>query len=1060
MAVKTSKSPGREYAHRQEPESSASDQYDTLLRQAPSDSPTCLAAHAPSVRQQLQKARAPHESASAAGLAASAAAAGGLAAAGATMVSWGNAETASDSSKWKGQSVTSSAVASVAQLPPPSRHVGAACWSWIPGVCGACGCPASGWSLLPVGPAWLPSDPQARVHLRLLWSFYSSSLPNSCIALRGALRVGALSALRAEATLLSLLARGLGFSSLALSARRLAEICDIHDTGGPNPAWGPHHPLATAGGLWRSLADLAMARRPENPREVDHAPHRGSSKISISSSNSCSSDSSASSSRAGSSASERKRPLARRSSAPIARASHGNRAVVAKPEISTEPPHLTMTCRTAGNGHGMHGNTRCPSEVLPQHRMQQGQQLDQRQQLREHQQQNRHPEHWLPAFEHLQHSDRQRLPSQELMQQQKQQQDAWDRVAVLRREISSSAIRLPGHPVHDALVACLSELHAAKQVLAFLFEDNGEEKKLNTQGAHTPQHSAVRIQLPVHSRFHSRKRTKRSSSAAAASAAATAVAATAARAAAALSRLASIVCATAAPRVRQLSSVVGSWVSGALRRLLHSLEEGTVCAAAAALAAAQAAACRGYSVRLMQNALLVADSIWGPSAWLGVCRGEGLCFGLNFLGGPFTLQQLLEEAARQAAKRWDLACSLVSRFLLPAAAALNQLQQLHQLLANWRLLGLNCWGEVFASFGRRASSSSSARSSPWATPEGLRRGASTSTCYWSPPEKPAMYSQEKLLTAPPSAAVLPQHQQLLQPRPHHELQQQVLEEQSGQELRDLQRRLQQVRRECQQHSELEKACDSSWMINSSHRSRSSAAASNATAAAPPGNSIGLPTLRRLHKGSRRSWTCPPNADSELNDFLGTSLSEVTNDALSRDVFQGNPPSGESIGSEGPISSLGRLSQAAAATRAAAAGAAAAAATASWGGADAAWPYGRRRPLRHVSFLREDEAFPSESAPGLDDWNVCTDAAAIKSDSTLFHAAGDDRSYLAGNLPRDRSGGRSVDLPAGPDGEAALGEALPASSPRHAWGARSGHEKSDRRRKNLSPSSPGAGNPLR
>ncbi|KAL8452383.1 hypothetical protein Emed_001388 [Eimeria media] len=947
------------------------------------------------------------------------------------MVPCDNVESAGDpSSTSRRQSAPSSAAASVAQLPPPSRHLGAACWSWIPGVCGACGCTASGWSLLPRGPPWLPSDPHARVHLRLLWSFYSSSLPNSCIAMRGALRVGALSALRAEATLLSLLARGLGFSALALSARRLAEICDIHDTGGPNPAWGPHHPLATAGGFWRSLADLAMARRRENAREVGSVTQQGCSKMSVSSSNSSSSDSSASSSsssssRAGSGASERRRPLARRPLAPVARASHGNRAAVAKSEISTEPPHLTVPSRSAGNGHGMHGNTRCASDGLQQHRMQERQQPDLHQQLPEHQHQNHCPDSWLPAFEQLQHSNRRSLPTQEQMQQQqmqqqqKQQEDAWDRVAALRREISSSAIRLPGHPVHDALVACLSELHAAKQVLAFLFEDKVKDKKLDTQGAHTLQHSAVPIQRPAHSMFQSRKRTIWSSSVAAASAAANAVAATAARAAAALGRLASFVCGTVAPRVRQPLSSVGSWLSGALSGLLHSLGEGTVCAAAAALAAAQAAACRGYSVRLIQNALLVADSIWGPAAWLGICRGESLCFGLSFLWGPFSLQQLLQEAARQATKRWDFACSLVSRSLLPAVAALNQLQQLHQLLSDWRLFGLNRWGDVFASFSRRADSSSSARSSPWATPEGLRRGASTSTCYWSPPEKPAVYSQEKLLTAPPSAAVLPQHQQLLQPPPPHELQQQLLEEQSGQELRDLQRRLQQVRREWQQHSELEKDCDSSWMSSSSHRSRSSAAASNAAAAAPPGNQREVSTLR-LHKGSRRSWTCPPNADSGLDDPLDVSLDEVTSDALSRDAFQGNPLSGESIGSMGPSSSHRRLSNAAAATRAAAAGAAAAAATASWGAGDAAWPQGRRRPLRHVSFLREDESFPSESASGLADWNVTTVAAPIKTDSTGFHAPGDARFYLAGIHPRERSGGPPADLPAGPDREVAIG----------------------------------------
>ncbi|KAL8275102.1 hypothetical protein Esti_000981 [Eimeria stiedai] len=855
------------------------------------------------------------------------------------------------------------------------------------------------------------------------------------------------------------------FGSLALSARRLAEICDIHDTGGPNPAWGPHHPLAAADGLWRFLADLAKAKKNGSSRKVGHATHQGCGNMSITGSSSSSSDSSASgsssssnSNRGGSSASERRGPLAKRPSASVARASHGDRAVVANPETSTRRPHLTMTCRSAGDGHGMHGNTRCTSDVLPQHRVQQRKELDHYQQLRENQQ-NHHSERWQPGCEQMQHSKKQSLPTQEQMQQQNEQrQDAWDRVAALRHEIISSAIRLPGHPVHDALVACLSELHAAKQLLAFLFEDNGKQKRVDAQAAHTLQRSAVPERPVPHLGLQSRQRSIWSLSAAIP----TAVAATATRAAAALGRRASSVDAGAAPRVRQPLSAVGSWLSGVLRRLLHSLAKGAACASSAVIAAAQAAAHRGYSVGLIHNALLLADWIWGPTAWLGVCRDEGLGFGLGFIWGPSPLQQLLQGAAREAAKRWDLACSLVRRSLLPAAAALHQLQQLHQLLPKWRLLGLNGWGEIFASFSRRAhNNSSNSHSSPWATPEGLRGGASTSTCYWSPPEKSAVYSQEKLLASPPSVPVLPQHQKLQQPLAQHELQQQLLEEQSGQELRDLQQRLQQVRRDRQQHPELEMAhCDSHWMHNSSRRSRSPVVASSARAAASPGNPVESPALRRLQKGSRRSWTCPRNADAGLKDSLDIPLSEVTSDALSRETSQKNLLPGEPPGRAKPTSSLRRLSHAAAATRAAAAGAAAAAATASWGAADATWPHGRRRPLRHVSFLREEEAFPSESRPGLADWNVCTVAVAVKSDSTVSHAAGNSRFTLAGISPRQRNGGHCVDLPARFAREAALSERLPASFPGHVWGVRSGDENSDSPRENSSPSSSRADKTLR
>ncbi|CDJ31660.1 uncharacterized protein EMH_0040240 [Eimeria mitis] len=61
-----------------------------------------------------------------------------------------------------------------------------------------------------------------------------------------AIRLGDLPALRAEAALLSLISRALGFVSLSVSARRVADICDLKDAGVPNPAWGPHHPLVAA----------------------------------------------------------------------------------------------------------------------------------------------------------------------------------------------------------------------------------------------------------------------------------------------------------------------------------------------------------------------------------------------------------------------------------------------------------------------------------------------------------------------------------------------------------------------------------------------------------------------------------------------------------------------------------------------------------------------------------------------------------------------------------------------------------------------------------------------
>ncbi|XP_026192141.1 uncharacterized protein LOC113147085 [Cyclospora cayetanensis] len=150
----------------------------------------------------------------------------------------------------------------------PSWHMGPIAWSWIPGVCGSCGAPTSCWTCVNAGPPWLPKDPQARLHLRLLWGFYASSLPSSCASMREALRVGAISALRADAALLSLISRGLGFTALSLSARRLAEACDVQDTGGSNPAWGLERSRATVEELVKSSqVDPGEVRAEDKPSQ-------------------------------------------------------------------------------------------------------------------------------------------------------------------------------------------------------------------------------------------------------------------------------------------------------------------------------------------------------------------------------------------------------------------------------------------------------------------------------------------------------------------------------------------------------------------------------------------------------------------------------------------------------------------------------------------------------------------------------------------------------------------------------------------------------------------------
>ncbi|CDJ61142.1 hypothetical protein EMWEY_00038450 [Eimeria maxima] len=161
----------------------------------------------------------------------------------------GGEETSSGTATVHSTAATAAAVSKTSKI--SWSHAGAISWSRVPGFCGFCRAPTSCWSCPTGDPPWLPLSPQPRVHLRLLWDFYAASLPTSCSSMQEAIRMDNIFALRAEAALLSLISRALGFTSLSQSSLRVAEICDINDAGEPNPAWGRNHPLA--GAKWTHL---------------------------------------------------------------------------------------------------------------------------------------------------------------------------------------------------------------------------------------------------------------------------------------------------------------------------------------------------------------------------------------------------------------------------------------------------------------------------------------------------------------------------------------------------------------------------------------------------------------------------------------------------------------------------------------------------------------------------------------------------------------------------------------------------------------------------------------
>ena len=824
--------------------------------------------------------------------------------------------------------------------------------------------------------------------------------------MREALGLGAVSALRAEAALLSLLSRGLGFNCLSLSARRLAEVCDMHDAGGPSPAWGPHHPLATAGAPWVPPADREGAQQQQQQQQQQQPwPGRATGPPSC-----------GTGSRSSSRGSRRTRAIMQLpQEEPRERYANDILAAAGPPCGYDEGTHApagtaaSATARTATEERHLHGigdfGPVAPATPPQQLEQQQKQEIGGQVRQEEHQRGESHEE---PAphqrgdqeheghrdcLQHQQHQERQHDPQkrEQRHRQRRQSQEMWERAAALRQEIAFSSIRLPGHPVYEALGVCLQDLHAAKSKLSVLFHDvPGADAAVKTaalQMGEQPEpplaeENKQQQQLPLEPPGEVEgvwgaiatavRRTR-------AMAAKTTTATTSA-AAAALGRLAAsgkifAAVGAAVPLLHWRPSAVCSWFAGAPRRILSGLG-GRAAAAAAAVATK-----RGYALSPIQSIFVLGGWLWAPWAG-GTATAEAPS---RFQGPQLLLQQLLQAAT----KGWETFCCLIRRVLLHRVAAQQHLQQ---LLPQWRVPGLHRCREALAlwrqedSSTHRSNSPSSGRS-PWASPAGIGRGASTSTCYWSPAEGPfSLSSRERLLGPRPPALTLPpnhhqQHQleQLQQLEHHQQLQhqrhQQQLQEQQELQLQQQQELRQHLRQQREQQRQQQRGSALSPLQFGSPYSTPLTGM-----ARPPGFAGGHvvgPTVERGPLGPY--WRC--SSDTGLGIGLGViPAGEGLPGALSVLPLQQTPPSTQAPAGLRRNTSFRKLSQAAAATRAAAAGAAAAAATASWGAA--ATPAGpraaaRRGPQRHVSFRTGTEGTSRHTAVTRDNWNAYVLAAAAK-----------------------------------------------------------------------------------
>lgn len=857
-------------------------------------------------------------------------------------------------------------------------HVGALIWSSIPGVCGTCGTSAFRCPRASGGPPWEPSDPQSRLHLRLLWGFYASSLPRSCVAMRECLRICDVSGLRAEAALLSLLSRGLGFDVLSLSAKRLAELCDIYDTGCLNPAWTYNHPLVTKDGF----EDVSSFHRGVEPQQNYEQPYaekrRTRNKYHRRRATSERSDSSLPLDGLPSA-----KPLSAIRSSEMFLPGHNEIEETARAADSAATlAKAALAAGTAAHGGGVkvvcfdsrHNCSNkqdiCLSSPQGTQRQPKPQHLEEEYKAKQEQKRVCQLTHHKTSRGRRQRQREHQHKSVEQQEQQPPEEDVWERANHRMRHQPASGTCLLGHPLSEALAVCLSDLHAEKARLAPLFQEvactttgaaaTGEDT-LDTLVADPPQSklaedSGQKQPLPaVQQQEKARKRT---------------ISALAGAVATVFRRLVAISCTALAGAAASRQRI--QWLQkhhiARLRerpcRLVSSLRSRT------ASAATKAGKCCHSASFLAQQVVAVKDSLWALSdacfaLVAGTLRCEHLCIITGPLLLPLKLLQLLRQvpqaAGRQTAQGWETVPEIMRRGLRPLIGALQRLHTLHDLIS-WKIPVLRL-RELFSFFELNQSNSSKTRrgsngTSPWASPECLRRGVSTSTFYLSPAEWPPICSCKSMQDAPSSFSAF-------SPRPH---QKQSLQTSTQRQLTQLDGTKLQHRHQLPLHLH-EKGIQQQEhrrMERGSRSTRVSGVASSVPAHDISANSASA-RLATDHFGGDQSvrftsaspvhgeiWHCCPDERFEngpKGPLYATGGLPATREELCQDGS-----SRKALGTLPRSKTFSRLAQAAKTTCPAAAGAAAASATTEWGGVAAIQPRSGnpREHARHMPFSLDGE----------------------------------------------------------------------------------------------------------
>ncbi|CDI86555.1 hypothetical protein, conserved [Eimeria praecox] len=690
---------------------------------------------------------------------------------------------------------TETAAASAALAAPyvPSVHVGAISWSRVPGFCGSCGAPTSRWSCPNGDPPWLPLIPHSRVHLRLLWDFYAASLPTSCSAMQEAITMGDLSALRAEAALLSLMSKGLGFTSLSESARRLAEICDLKDTGTPNPSWGPHHPFAAA--EWTDISRLDTS---EAKWVVQQQQHASSCRTHYSD------DVAAGDEQLllDGSVCECRKPVS------VAGSAHTSSRVLETPQMkevlaNQEAPRAGITqaagARNSSFAEGFYQHT-LPSHAMgmrARHTQQPHQYPFQRStKRREHEQDNmteelRRRSLFLIHSQQLLHGQRHPLESKHQAShghQKQQERQQKQHCAAAHFDSLHHRMGVFG----NAVATCLMDLHAAKATLAPLFQEGTTATAAAGSAVAPTDKAAAEHKSPALARksyLEALQRfmgflaalaaaLKRSAARAAAAnleeaviarritatatltaiaAPALAVKAVIAAAKAALRHatvwgridanvVAGLASSTAPDTVAWLtSSFSGTWRFAAAPRLLFlDVSEKTAPAATATYSAASTASA-AFAAALERCTACSRRATVLLEQWLRTASIPGTALSVPTLLLQL-LKQVLEAAQTATSRRWDSLRCLVKRVVRCFAAAQQQLLRLLVLRETAGVAGFDTstqrslWPGSSYAFSRNCKSKGNdywrarrnSRGSPRETAKGLRRGGMPPTCYWSP----------------------------------------------------------------------------------------------------------------------------------------------------------------------------------------------------------------------------------------------------------------------------------------------------------------------------------------